>query len=237
MINRPDRPAIRNTRFANVIALSGPPPAVRTLSHASGSVLMMRTAAALVLTLITGAVVSADNWPAWRGAGDGGVSTEKNLPLTWSDSQNVAWQAPLRGMGVSTPVVWGDRVFVTSQEGASRERPGRHPTLVTGADAAISGERTLGGRTAGERATPAARIKFIVTALERQTGRRVWEYALDPVGELPELHEKHNLASPSPVTDGQRIYAWFGTGQIVALDMSGKVVWQRNLAREYAPVT
>ena len=198
---------------------------------------MKRPAVALIIILSACAVLSADNWPAWRGSNDAGVSLEKNLPVTWSDRQNVAWQAPLRGMGVSTPVVWGDRVIVTSQEGASRERPGRHPTLVTGADAGISGERTLGGRTAGERATPAERIRFIVTALDRQTGRRVWDYALDPEGELPELHEKHNLASPSPVTDGQRIYAWFGTGQIVALDMSGKMVWQRNLAREYAPVT
>jgi outer membrane protein assembly factor BamB len=78
---------------------------------------------------------------------------------------------------------------------------------------------------------------FIVTALDRDTGKKVWEHAVAAEGELPELHEKHNLASPSPVTDGQRVYAWFGTGQILALDLGGKVVWQRHLAREVAPVT
>ena len=54
-------------------------------------------------------------------------------------------------------------------------------------------------------------------------------------GPLPGVHDKHNLASPSPVTDGQMVYAWFGTGQIVALDMNGKVVWQRHLGKEIAP--
>jgi outer membrane protein assembly factor BamB len=198
---------------------------------------MMRTAAVLMLTLSTGAVLSAENWPAWRGAGDNGVSTEKNLPVTWSDTQNIAWQAPLRGMGVSTPVVWGERVFVTSQEGNVAERPGNHPTLVTGADLAASGERTLGGRKQGERAKADDRVMFVVTALDRASGRKQWEYAFDAQGPLPELHEKHNLASPSPVTDGQFVYAWFGTGQIVALDMNGKPVWQRNLAAEIAPIT
>jgi hypothetical protein len=68
---------------------------------------MMRTAATLVISFSVCAAVSADNWPTWRGAGGGGVSAEKNLPVTWSDTQNVAWQAPLRGLGVSTPIVWG----------------------------------------------------------------------------------------------------------------------------------
>ena len=197
---------------------------------------MRRAVVVLIVLLLPSAVLSA-HWPAWRGPSDSGVSLEKNLPVTWSDRENVAWEAPLRGMGVSTPLVWADRVIVTSQEGASRERDGRHPTLVTGADAASAGERTLGGRQAGVRVTPTDRIRFVVTALDRETGRKVWEYALDPAGDLPEVHEKHNLASPSPVTDGQRIYTWFGTGQVVALDLSGKMVWQRNLAREYAPVT
>src|SRR5207253_2227219 len=95
-INIPESPAIRNTSFANDIA---------HCRMRLRSAHMMRAAAVLAFTLVTGVVLSADNWPAWRGAGDNGVSPEKNLPVTWSDAQNVAWQAPLRGMGVSTPVV------------------------------------------------------------------------------------------------------------------------------------
>ena len=54
-----------------------------------------------------------------------------------------------------------------------------------------------------------------------------------PEGELPPVHDKHNLSSASPVTDGERVYAWYGTGQLVALDMTGKPVWSKNLAKEY----
>ena len=90
---------------------------------------MKRVAVALVIMLSACAVLWADNWPGWRGPNDSGVSPEKNLPVTWSDRENIAWEAPLRGMGVSTPIVWADRVILTSQEGASRERPGRHPAL------------------------------------------------------------------------------------------------------------
>jgi outer membrane protein assembly factor BamB len=74
-----------------------------------------------------------------------------------------------------------------------------------------------------------------VEAFDRATGRRLWEYRLDSDGPLQPVHDKHNLASPSPVTDGQLVYAWFGTGQLVALDMAGKRVWQRHLGKEIAP--
>src|SRR5207249_650668 len=112
----------------------------------------------------------------WRGPDSAGISAEKNLPATWSDSSNIAWRTPLRGLGVSTPIVWGNRVFVTSQEGAVAERPGSHPTLIQGAELAGSGERTLGGRTQGQRNQADEKVRFIVTALDRDSGRRLWEY-------------------------------------------------------------
>ncbi|MDO8793306.1 MAG: PQQ-binding-like beta-propeller repeat protein [Vicinamibacterales bacterium] len=198
---------------------------------------MMRTIAALTLALATTAVVSAENWPAWRGPGDGGVSPESNLPSTWSDTQNVAWRTRLKGLGVSTPIVWGNRIFVTSQVGNVAERGGTHPTLVTGAELQAVGEKTLGGRKQGERAKADDTVRFILTALDRTSGTPAWEHVIDAEAPLPELHEKHNLASPSPATDGERIYAWYGTGQLVAVDMNGKTVWQRNLAKEIAPVS
>jgi outer membrane protein assembly factor BamB len=195
----------------------------------------MRSLSALILcTVLSVASVSA-NWPAWRGPTDAGVSPEKNLPVSWSDTQNVAWSTLVRGMGVSSPIVWGTRVFVTSQDGASAERQGSHPTLNRGEDLAL--ERTLGGRKQGVRGQASDRIRFVVTALDRDSGKPAWEHVFDAQGDLPEVHEKHNLASPSPVTDGERIYAWFGTGQLVALDMSGKVVWARHIGKEYSPVS
>jgi outer membrane protein assembly factor BamB len=162
------------------------------------------------------------------------VSTETNLPARWSDTESVAWVTPLRGLGVSSPIVWGDRVFVTSQAGSGARRSGQHPTLTQGGDPAAAGERTLGG---GARPGDPAdgKVRFLVTALDRATGKQVWEYALESEGDLPPVHDKRNLATSSPVTDGERVYAWFGTGQVVALDAGGKLVWQRHLGREYAP--
>ena len=60
-------------------------------------------------------------------------------------------------------------------------------------------------------------------------------YRRKAVGDFPELHEKHNLATPTPATDGERVYVWFGNGQLAALDMDGRVVWERHLGREYSP--
>jgi outer membrane protein assembly factor BamB len=176
--------------------------------------------------------VHAENWPNWRGPSSSGVSSETGLPVTWSDTENVAWKAQFRGLGVSSPVVWGDRVFVTSQIGGGESLSG--PRLFQAGDAAVIGERALGGgATNASAGTQSA--AFLVTAFLAANGKQLWEFQLPSEGPLPPVHEKHNLASPSPVTDGQRVYAWFGTGQLVALDMNGKLVWKRSLAADFGP--
>jgi outer membrane protein assembly factor BamB len=76
---------------------------------------------------------------------------------------------------------------------------------------------------------------LVIEAFDRARGTRLWQYRVDAAAPLPEVHDKHNMASSSPVTDGQLVYAWFATGQIVALDMNGKPVWERHLGREIAP--
>ena len=187
---------------------------------------------ALAVMVVMGAVVArAENWPHWRGPASTGVSPETGLPERWSDTENVAWKAALRGLGISSPIVWGDYVFVTSQIGRGARRSGTHPTLVQSGNPVESGERALGGggTSSGDK------VSFLVTALNRVDGRKLWEYEVPAEGRLAEVHDKHNLASSSPVTDGRRVYAWFGTGQLVALDLSGKLVWSRHLGREYAP--
>ena len=185
----------------------------------------MRTISTAVLVLVGLATgLEADNWPQWRGPALTGVSSETGLPVEWSETTNVAWRAPLEGAGVSSPVVWGNRVYVTPQAGAGVRRQGHHPTL------ASSGESMLNE-------TGAARdgVTFLVTAFDRATGRRVWQHETPAEGELQGVHDKHNLASPSPVTDGERVYAWFGTGQLVALTTDGDVAWSRHLGQEIAP--
>jgi len=124
-------------------------------------------------------------------------------------------------------------VFVTSQIGAGERRPSNHPRLVQGGNAAEAGERALG--TSQRTQASDGRTYFLVESFHRADGRRLWEYRLEAEGPLPGVHDKHNLASPSPTTDGQMVYAWFGTGQIVALDVNGMLVWKRHLGKEISP--
>jgi outer membrane protein assembly factor BamB len=179
-----------------------------------------------------GVAETGQDWPHWRGPLGTGVSPETGVPSTWSATENVAWKAPLGGRGVSTPIVVGDRVIVTSQRGTGVRRPGSHPRLVQGGDPAAAGERALGGDPGD---ATGDEVTFLVEAFSRADGRPLWTFRLPAEGSLAPVHDKHNLASPSPVSDGERVYAWFGTGQIVALTLGGDVVWQRHLGRELGP--
>lgn len=187
----------------------------------------MRTATLAAFILGLSRLVSADDWPHWRGPFATGLSPDKGVPIEWSERANVAWKAPIRGLGISSPIVSGDLVFVTSQVGSGESRQG--PRLMQSGNAAEAGERALGaGPIPG-----GGPITFLLSAFEQATGRKTWEYEVAASGALVPVHEKHNLASPSPVTDGERVYAWFGTGQIIAVDRRGQLVWQKNLGAEY----
>ena len=178
---------------------------------------------------------SARNWPQWRGPSSQGVTSETGLPTTWSTSENLAWRSSLAGLGTSSPIVWGDRVIVTSQVGTSVAAGGAaHPQLARDDRALSEREHPIGGRRP-EPDGAAGDVWLVVEAFSRSGGQRLWEYRTKATGALPAVHEKHNLATPTPVTDGQRVYAWFGNGQIVALDMEGRLVWTRHLGLDYAP--
>jgi outer membrane protein assembly factor BamB len=187
--------------------------------------------AALLLALSPVVLLGADDWPHWRGPNASGVSSEQNLPTRWSASEKVAWKAPISGLGISTPIVSGDAVYVTSQIGGGVSREG--PRLVQSGDAAAMGERALGSGRA--RPADTDRTFFVVEAFSRADGKRLWERRIAAEGSLTAVHEKHNLSSSSPVTDGETIYAWFGTGQLVALGRDGTVRWQRHLGKEISP--
>ena len=200
----------------------------------------MRTVALIVL-ILTSAVnpsvsltsrAAEPGWPTWRGPDGIGVSPEKGLPEQWTQSTGVAWRTKLPGNGVSTPIAVGSHVYVTSQIGTGVRRPGNHPSLVQGAEAATAGERVLGGSSRA--ATDA--VTFAVTAYRLSDGARAWQHEIRAEGPLPAVHDKHNLSTASPVTDGRIVIAWFGTGQVVALDAgTGKPVWSRHLAKEHGP--
>ena len=195
---------------------------------------MRKRAGVLVIGLIAlGAVVHAEDWPHWRGPDGRRISNERDLPTTWSRDTGVAWRTSLRGLGVSSPIVAGDLVFLTSQIGRGPLRPGSHPTLARDGAESPDDERPLGGRRVDGDGGDG--VVFLVSAFDRADGRLVWDYEMPAEGDLPQAHQKHNMASPSAVSDGERVYAWFATGQLVALDVQGEPVWQRHLGRDYGP--
>ena len=179
-----------------------------------------RNLTVVLLLLVLPQSLLRANWPQWRGPSANGISEEKGLPLEWGPERNILWKSALPGLGSSTPIVWDDSVFVTSQigdgpyEGRSRDFPD-------------SGKARKSGK--------GGKVQFVVQAFARTDGRLLWEYKLDAVGNLPAVHTKHNLASPSCVTDGRLVYAWFGNGQLVALTPGGRPAWKRHIGKEYAP--
>ncbi len=127
---------------------------------------MKRLTVAMMLALTVPVVLSA-NWPQWRGPQGTGTSDERNLPVTWSATENVAWRADLGGVGVSSPIVVGSMVIVTSQAGKSPSRQG--PRLAQGAGPEGLGERPMGTARGAE--TPDQPM-FLVEAYDRQSGKR-----------------------------------------------------------------
>jgi len=185
------------------------------------------------LLFFTWPALKAEDWPRWRGPSGNGVSSESGLPVQWSASEHVAWKASLAGLGVSSPIVWGDKVFVTSQEGTVPINQASYPRLARDDQDLASRENPIGSRSKQAKDSR-SEVFLIVEAFRRTDGKRLWEYRTKATGEFPPLHEKHNLATPTPVTDGKLVYALFGTGQVLALDMGGRLVWERHLGTEYA---
>lgn len=185
-----------------------------------------------LVALLSSFQLAAEDWPQWRGPSSLGISAENGLPQRWSAAENVAWKAKLAGSGASSPVVTGGLVVVTSQIGSYRASSSGDPLLarddqsLAAREQAISTPPMASGNRGGE-------LFLAVEAFRASDGRRLWEYRIRAAGELPKLHEKHNLATPTPVSDGERIYAWFGNGQLVALDVQGRELWRHHLGQEY----
>lgn len=181
-----------------------------------------------------GQELSGEDWPQWRGPSSNGVSSEANLPARWSTDSNIVWKVALAGLGGSSPIVLGNRVFVTSQVGTATIRGGSHPQLARDDPSLVVQENPMGGRRS-EPGEDDSEVLLVVEAFNLSNGKKLWDYRARAAGPLPELHEYHNLATPTPVSDGEHVYALFGNGLIVCLDMDGNLVWSRHLGREYSP--
>jgi outer membrane protein assembly factor BamB len=162
------------------------------------------------------APVRAENWPQWRGPGGQGVSTERTLPVEWAPDRNIAWKTELPGSGVSSPIVWGDRIFVTAvTEGET----------VPGAKAVV---HTVEGKEWIHPASVAGdkRHTFKLVALDARTGRIVWAETPYEGTVYDARHSRSSFAGPTPVTDGAMVYAYFGPEGLYAYDFDGRLVWK-----------
>ncbi len=171
------------------------------------------------LLLITGllAAVSlyADNWPQWRGPDQNGRSTvAKNLPLHWTSTENVRWKVELPSWSAATPIVWGDVVLVTSAE------EGFNDPVKYGA----------GGGRVNARPDAGEHDRLFLFALNRADGSVLWSRE---TGRHNRIYRKQNMASPSPVTDGERIWTMTGVGTLTAFDFEGNQLWRRDLQADY----
>jgi len=119
--------------------------------------------------------LSGEDWPQWRGPSSNGVSSETNLPERWSADSNIVWKASLTGLGGSSPIVMGNRVFVTSQIGTADVRGGSHPQLARDDSSLVVKENPMGGRR-NEPQDDRSEVFLAVEAFNLSNGKKLWEY-------------------------------------------------------------
>jgi outer membrane protein assembly factor BamB len=152
-----------------------------------------------MLFVLLSPVASADNWGHWRGPIGNGIALKASPPTEWSSTKNVKWKVEVPGIGSSSPVVWGDQVFVTT---------------------AVSKD--------GENARSLTTLEFQLLCFDRKTGKQVWQKTAVVAKPHQETHNTNGFASASPCTDGEHVYAHFGSRGLYCYSMSGNLVWQRD---------
>ena len=176
----------------------------------------MKPAAGLLLSLLVVAPApqavptpSDRYWPQWRGPQGTGVSSTANPPVEWSDTKNIRWKVELPGRGSGTPVIWGDRVYVTSAVPVGVEGTAQHAPR--GALARVP-------------------HRYVVLALDRKTGKTIWERVAREEAPHEASHaENGTWASPSAIVDGEHVIASFESRGYYAYDLNGNPVWQIDL--------
>jgi len=173
------------------------------LCSASAAILIVLAACGTApLTSAGVATDAARDWPQFRGPTGMGASPQIGLPVTWSASQNIIWKTELPGAGASTPIIVGDRIFVACYSGFGV--PGRRGSMED--------------------------LKRHVVCLNREDGEIRWTKEVET--KLPEqerIREEHGYASSTPVSDGERVYVFFGKSGVVAFDLDGKQLWHADV--------
>jgi outer membrane protein assembly factor BamB len=153
------------------------------------------------------------HWPQFRGAGARGVAEGARFPDRWSATEHVAWKTDLPGRGWSSPVVWGGRVFLTTVVNRGESEPPKKGLYL-----------------GGDRPRPPAGVHaWWVYGLDVDTGAVRWKEKVHEGPPASAIHIKNSYASETPVTDGERVYFYFGAVGVFAYDLDGKRVWSKPM--------
>ncbi len=169
---------------------------------------------ALQLLCVLGAMSTplvAQDWPQFRGAMAGVAADHPDLPDTWSPSQNVVWTAEIPGIGWSSPVVWGDHVFLTTVVNTTQQ------------------EAPKPGFYLGDWPASKAPHRWMAYDIDFNTGKVRWEREVTSAPPATAKHLKNSYASETAVTDGERVYFYFGNAGLFTFDLNGKAVWSKKI--------
>ena len=160
------------------------------------------------------------NWPQWRGPDGQGVSVEKGLPDEWSDTKNVKWKTPISGLGHSSPIVWGKKIFLTTA---------LYGEVIPGRPAGVTHKLSdctdfVHPDAVGANLTHT----FKVISLDRNSGKILWERVAYEGPVYDSRHRKASFASSTPATDGKYVFAFFGSEGLYAYDYNGKLIWKQQ---------
>ena len=176
------------------------------------------TAAMLINDPLRVAADETPSWSEWRGPNANGVSFNGKPPIEWNSEKNIRWSTVIPGRGHGTPVVLGDRIFLTTAVPIGEKlpprmsgRPGEHDNLAVD-----------------------SKYQFVVLCVDRKDGVVLWKKVVHEAVPLEAGHNSASLASASPVVDEQHIYAHFGSHGLYCLDFDGKVEWQKNFGQMHS---
>ncbi len=179
----------------------------------------------LILFVVLTAIANAGNWPEWRGPSAQGHANAASLPETWNETSNVAWKTSLPGRGHSTPVMWGDQIWLT--------------TAIEKAATPEEAKRRLASNTGDQPLTVLGSVSLHAVCVDRTSGKILHDLELLNVKDPQWAHQLNSYASPTPVVEADRLYAHFGSFGTVALNTKTlKVLWKNeelNVMHENGP--
>ncbi|MCP4888188.1 MAG: PQQ-like beta-propeller repeat protein [Planctomycetaceae bacterium] len=174
-----------------------------------------------LLVLLSNQVL-AENWGHWRGPGGNGAAAEAQPPTEWSATKNIKWKLAIPGRGSGSPVVWGDKVFVVTAISEQADGNAVEPE---------ARRSRFGGRGRGG-ALP--KLEFVLLCVHRDSGELLWKRTATRATPHEGTHSTNGFASASPCTDGQHVYAHFGSRGLFCYSMDGELKWSRT---DFEPMT